>query len=812
MPLTHDIRIATRRLAARPAYALLVVATVALGIGAATAVFSVVDQTVLRPAPFPHADRLVDVLDIDRVSGGGGSSFSPQKIVSWQSQPALFERFEAFGFQQVDVTGAAEPERIAGLQVSLGLFSMLDARPRIGREFQQGDGAPGSEPVVIISDGLWQRRFGGDPGAVGQQLVLNDTAHTVIGVMPRRFRLLGEEESFWLPYDVQARISERAPVGFYGIGRLARGVSQAGAQQVADEMADRLQKESPLPSTWGLRVMKKNVARVDDTTRTALLVLLGAVGFVLLITCANVASLFLSQTVLRQREMAIRSALGAGRGSLVRAVLTESLLVAAVGGTLGIVMANWGISALVAAAPERFMSLSTTPIELDGRVLVVSTLLTLLTGLLFGLIPAWQGSRPNLEGTLRSSGGERASRGHVRSLLVVAEVAFALILLVGAALMARTLVNLNAVDPGFDPEGLVAMHVALPTHRYPTANSRIEFFENLAERLKGRPGIRQATATVSAPPSAGAISFGRMEVEGRGVVDDKAAVIPNGTVAPSYFETLRIPILEGRGFLADEPVDQVIVSRGMAERYWPDGGAVGSRFRLSPKSPWTTIVGVAGSVQVRAAADERTTVQFYRPWVKRPAPAAASATAPAARRSYDYRHIIVRADDPSAAIPLVKAQIWALDPQQPVEKTVLVADSYAAMFAKQRFVLTVMGAFAAVALVLTAAGLFGVLSQLVAQRTREIGIRVALGARPSDVMQLVVSRGMLLAVIGAVLGIGGALALVKSVTALLFGVSPTDPVSFAVVTALLLAVALMACWLPTRAAMRVDPAVALRAE
>jgi predicted permease len=372
------------------------------------------------------------------------------------------------------------------------------------------------------------------------------------------------------------------------------------------------------------------------------------------------------------------------------------------------------------------------------------------------------------------------------------------------------------VDSGFDPEGLVTMHVALPSHRYPTNNSRIEFFENLAQRLRGTPGIRHVTATVSAPPSAGAISFGTMEVEGRGRVDDKPAIIPNGTVAPSYFEALRIPIVEGRGFLSDEPEDQVIVSRGMAERYWPDGGAVGSRFRLSPKWPWLTVVGVAGSVQVSTAGDERTTAVFYRPWIKRPAPAppptAAAATPAAARRSYDYRHIIVRADDPSAAIPLVKGQIWALDPQQPVEKTVLVADSYGTMFAKQRFLLVVMGAFAAVALLLTAAGLFGVLSQLVVQRTREIGIRVALGARPSDVMRLVISRGMVLAGAGAALGIAGALGLVKTISALLYGIRPTDPVSFAVVTALLLAVALVACWLPTRAAMRVDPAVALRTE
>lgn len=818
MPFSHDIRIAVRRLGATPGHTLLIVATLALGIGAATAVFSVVDQTVLRPAPFPHADRLVDVLDINRTTGGGGSSFSPRKIVSWQSQPALFERFEAFGYQQVDVAGTAEPERIGGLQVSLGLFSMLDVRPRIGRSFQQGDGAPGSELVVIISEGLWQRRFGGDPGAIGQQLQMNDAAHTIVGVMPRRFRLLREDESFWLPYDMQARIEERPDVGFYALGRLAPGVEHGTAQHIADEMADRLQKELPLPTTWGLRLTKKNVARVDDTTRTALLVLLGAVGFVLLITCSNVANLFLAQAPIRQREMAIRSALGAGRGLLVRSVLTESVILAIVGGALGILMAQWGVSALLAAAPERMVSMSTTPIGIDARVLAVATVLTLATGLVFGLFPALQGSRPDLEHTLRASGtgGGRLAYGRLPAVLVIAEIAFAVVLLVGAALMTRTLANLNAIEPGFDPDGLVTMHVALPSHRYPTSNSRIEFFERVAEQLKGAPGVRHVAASVSAPPGIGGITFGRTEVEGRGVMDTKMATIPNGTVSAGYFDALRIPLVAGRTFVSDEAPNTVIVSRDFADRYWPDGSAVGGRFRMGPKWPWLTVAGVAGSIQATAGGDDRTTLQFYYPWVKRaPAPSAVGAAPPAsaaARRTYDYRQIIVRADDPAAAIPLIKQAIWSIDPQQPVEKTTLVADSYAAMFAKQRFVLVVMGSFALVALVLTAAGIFGVLSQVVARRSREIGIRMALGARPGDVMRLVVSRGIMLAAIGAALGIAGALALVRTVSALLYGVTATDPVSFASVTLLLLVVALIACWLPTRAAMRVDPAVALRTD
>lgn len=813
-----------RRLAARPGYTVLILGTLALGIGAATAVFSVVDQTVLRPAPFPFADRLVDVMHIHSVNKGGGSNMTPQKTLGWQGQPSLFERLELYAPQQVDVTGGAEPERLNGLNISLGLMEMLAARPQIGRSFVVGDGGPGSERVVLISDAVWRRRFGGEADVLGQRIKLNEIDYTVIGVMPRRFRLLSEEESFWLPVDLQAFITDNRLQG-YGLGRLAPGVKPAEAQKLADAITARMDTEMPIPMTWGLGIEPKKIARVDDTTRTALFVLLGAVGFVLLITCANVANLFLSQAPSRQREMAVRSALGAGRGTLIRSVLVESMLLAAVGGALGIVLAGWGVGAILAAAPARMVSLSTTPIEVDGRVLAVAAGLTILTGFIFGLLPAFRGSRPNLETTLRTAGGSgtRGSYGRIPGSLVVLEIAFAIILLVGAALMTRTLANLNAIDAGFEPDGLITMHIALPSDRYPNMMANVAFFDTLTETLRGVPGIRGAAVSQGAPPSIGGISFGRPEIEGVGTPDSKTVVIPNGTIAASYFDTLGIPLLAGRNFQPGEPEGTVIVSKAFADKYWPDGNAVGGRFRMSPTWPWNTVIGVVGSVQTKAGGDARTTIQFYHPYIARPpkpgaaatpaAPAAAIAKPSAApRRSYGYAQLIVRADDPSAAIPLIKQQIWSIDPNQPIEKVALVADTYAAMFAQQRFVLMLMGAFALVALVLTAAGIFGVLSQAVAQRTREIGIRMALGARPIDVMKLVVSRGMVLAGVGAVVGIGAALALVKTLQTLLYGVEPTDPASFAAVTILLLAVALIACWLPTRAAMRVQPAVALRAE
>lgn len=817
MSISQDLRLAIRRLALRPGYTLLIGLTLALGIGASTAVFSVVDQTILRLPPFLHADRLADVMHIHRVRKSGGNQLSPQKIVGWQQQAALFERFEGAAPVQMDVTGTQQPERLRGLNVSLGLFSMLGVQPDIGRAFEKGDGAPGSPRVVIISHDVWRRRFGGQPDAIGQQMILNDQSYTVIGVMPRRFLLLGESDSFWLPVDLETRITDTSLRSFYGLGRLAPGVAHEQAQNLADEIADRLQAQQPLPETWGLGVRRKRIASIDDTTRTALLVLLGAVGFVLLITCANVANLFLSRAPAREREMAIQSALGASRTRLFGSVMLESLILAGTGGALGIILARWGVDAVIAAAPAGLLSRITNTVEVDGRVLLVAFTMVVVTGILFGLVPALRGSRPNLERALRGGGraAGRSSYGSVPGMLVVAEVAFALILLVGATLMARTLVNLHAIDAGFEPGGLVAMNVDLPSDRYPNSIARLEFFSTLGERLRGSAGITAVTHAQGVPPSIGGISFGSPEVEGR-EGNQGTMIIPNGTVPPTYFETLRIPLRAGRNFAPDEAQGNVIVSDGLAQRFWPEGGAVGRRFRMSAQSPWLTVVGVVGSVQASAGGDERTPLQFYYPQVPRPQATAAAKPAPASttpsRRTYSYSILIVRADDPSAAVPHIKEQIWALDRNRPVERVALVEDRCAEMFAKQRFVLQLMGAFALVALVLTAAGIFGVLSQVVAERRREIGIRMAIGARPADVMRMVLSRGMLLAGIGAAIGIAGALALVKTVQALLYGVEPTDPVTFVVVTIALLAVALAACWLPTRNAMRVHPAEALRVE
>jgi putative ABC transport system permease protein len=806
-----DMQLAIRRLFARPGSTALLIAIVGVGIGSATTVFSVVDQLLLRPAPFAFADRLVDVLDTIRATRGGGNSLTMEKIAGWQAQPAVFERLEAYAPLQFDVTGDTGPERIRGLQVSLGLFSMVGASPRLGRGFMPGDGRPGSERMAIISEELWRRRFGAQPDALGRRLTLNDAEYTIVGVMPRRFRLLQDEEAVWLPVDVTANIADTTLRGFYGLGRLAPGVRMPAAQQMADDVASRLQQATPIARTWDLALEQKRIARVDPTTRTALFVLLGAVSFVLFITCANVANLFMAQAPLRVREMAIRSALGSGRARLIRSVLVESLLLAAAGGALGLVLARWGVDAVLAAAPGRLAFMTTSTIELDARVVPVAVTLTLVTGVLIGLLPAIRGSKPNLGSTLRGTApAGRSSYGRGPATLVVLEVAFSVMLLLGAALMARTLANLQAITPGFEPEGLIALHLDLPTDRYPASASRLAFFETLFERLKVAPGITDAAAASGLPPTQGGFSFGALEGESSRVPSSRA-IVPFNTVTPGYFRALRIPIVAGRNFTDRETDDAAIVSKGFADRLWPGGGAVGRRFRIGVTSPWRTIVGIAGDVETRASGDERTVLQMYYPWVAKPL--AAGATAPAARRrSYDWRLLIVRAQDPAAALPEIKRQIWALDPNQPIEQVALVSDMYAEAFGHQRFVLMLMSAFSAVALALTAAGIFGVLSQIVTRRTREIGIRMALGARPADVLRQILSRGLALTLAGAAIGLGAAFWLTRVLRSLLFGISPTDPLSFAAVGAFLVAVALLACWLPARTAMRIEPASALRVD
>ena len=807
--MRSDVRLAYRRLRSRPVATGVLVAIIAVGIAAAAAVFSVVDQTLLRSAPFLFPDRLVMALDTNRQTGGGGSSLTPAKIAGWQHQPSVFERFEGVAPAQFDLTRDGPPARITGLYVTPGLFSMLGVSPAFGRAFGTQDGQPGSARVVVVSDALWHSRFGGEVDALGRTLTLNGDAYTVVGVLPRRLQFMGEDVQVWLPYDVNAHIADTTMRDFYGFGRLARGVTITTAQQTADAVADRLQRQTALARSWDLAIDPLPIAWVDPASKRALYVLLGAVAFLLLIMSANVASLLLAQAPQRIREMAIASAIGSTRARLVRAVLVETVLLASAGGTAGILLGRWALDAILAIAPKTLSWQNAVSIELDGRIVAVAFAVTLAIGLAIGLLPAWRGSRQAIESGLRTSSRSAATPfGRAPSALIALEVAFSLVLLTGAALMARTLVNLNAIAPGFEPEGVISMHVDLPSDRYPTPRARAAFFEEVRGRLARVPGVLDSAVAGGLPPDQGGFRWGALQAEGR-EPERGTTMFPVNTVSPTYFQTLRIPIVAGRTFADLEQPDAVIVSQGFADRLWPSASAIGRRFRLGD-GPWQTVVGVVGTVESRAAGETRTPLQVY--WPRNVAGATVPPAVPATRRTYAYLVLIVRAANPLAVLPSIQQAIWSVDGDQPIEEVKLATDVYAEAFGRQRFVLLLMIAFSAIALALTAVGLIGVLSQVVAHRTREIGIRVALGAAPANVRRLVLRQGMSMILLGAIMGAAIAVSLARTLQALLFEVSPTDPSILAAATAALCAVALGACWLPVRAALRIAPAEALRSE
>jgi predicted permease len=809
--MLRDLQLAIRRFRFRPAHTALLIVILGVGIGAATAVFSVVDQTILRPPPFAHPDRLVEVLDLYRSAGARSTSLTPQKIAGWQAQHSLFEGFEGYASQVFDLTADdLEPERVRGLIVTNGLLGMLGVQPSFGRGFAGDDGRAGGERVALISEGLWRRRFGGRPDILGTRIALSNEQHTIIGVMPRRFRLTGEGEDLWLPIDVTSGGGIAAPPRFIGLGRLAPGVDSKSQQQMADTLAPRMQAQTPLPAEpyWDIHLSRKKVAHVAEVTETALFVLLAAVGFVLVITCANTANLFLSQLGIRQHEMAVRASLGAARSRLFREVLTESVVLAACGGALGVLVATWGLDAIVAAAPPNLTFNSTSPIELDPRILAVAAAMTLATGVLFGLVPALQASRPNVEWILKSARGVGARPfSRFSSALVVAEVAFSLILLVGAALMMRTFANLKAIDPGFEPGGLIAMELSLPTDRYVGEGARSAFFEAVRERVTSVPGVSDV-AVAAGVFGGGGVHFATPEVQGGLPFKSKETVtVPSNRVTAEYFRAMRIPLVAGRTFTDADGRDAIVISRALASRYWPNGNAVGHGLKLFANGEWETVVGVVGDVEGRAGGIA-SPLYIYR----RLAPPSGITGNVPRTRGYATRVMVVRTTDAAAAVPALRAAVWAVDKNQPIGRVTQVEDLYAGAFATERFVLQLMSVFGIVAVLLTAAGIFGVLSQLVTRKTREIGVRMALGARTADIVRLVLSRSAALLVVGTVLGLSGAALLTRYLKALLFGVRPLDPASFGAVALLLLAIALFACWLPMRRAMGVDPAVALRVE
>jgi putative ABC transport system permease protein len=804
--LEHDLRYGVRMLWKNPGFTAVAVIALALGIGANSAIFSVVNTVLLRPLPYREPERLVMVWEDNAKLGYPKDTPAAANYVDWRDQNQVFEGMAAMADQSFNLTGSGEPERIDGKRVNAHLFELLGVSPRHGRAFAAEEDRPGANKVVLLSHALWQRRFGSDAGVVGQTLTLNGEGHTVVGVMPADFQFPDRQAELWVPIALtQQEAANRGRHYLEVVARLKPGVTLERAQAEMSTIAARLQQQYPEQNTdLGATVQSLHEHLVGDI-RPALLVLLGAVGFVLLVACANVANLLLARAAGRQKEIALRTALGASRLRLIRQFLTESVLLAALGGVVGLLLSVWGVTLLKSFIPENISQVKA--ISVDARVLGFTVLVTLLTGLVFGLAPAVQASKFNLNETLKEGGRDAAAaRGgnRIRGLLVVAEVAVSLVLLAGAGLLINSFLRLRSVDPGFRTDKLLTMSVVLPQQKYPDRARRAAFYTDMIRRVEALPGVRSAGVTNWIPLVSQGDSVG-VTIEGQPAPTGKPYIIVTRLVSPHYFDTMGIRLTEGRVF--EEGKDRidspcvVVVGETTARKHWPNESPLGKR--LWPGTPesdedWCQVVGVVKDVrQFDLTSEVRPQMYFTYEQFGFFAP----------------RYLVVKTEgDPRALAGTVRQTVWEVDREQPVSNVNTMEGVLSESIARQRFSTLVFGVFAGVALALAAVGIYGVMSYSMAQRTREIGIRMALGAQKRDVLKLAVGQGLKLVAIGVAVGLAGALALSRVMTSLLYGISATDPATLVIISLVLAAVALLASYIPARRATQVDPLIALRYE
>jgi putative ABC transport system permease protein len=809
--LFQDVRYGFRMLRKSPGFTAVAVITLALGIGANTAIFSVVNAVLIRPLPYPNANRLVMIWEKRLPDGEQENVTSPATFVNWREHATVFEQTAAcFNWTKV-LTGGAAPERLNVQEVSPNFFALLGMNAALGRTLLASeDSVDGANDVVVLSFELWQRRFGSDPRIVGRNILLDGKPQTVVGVMPRGFQFFVKRGSFgqeqpqaWLP----VTFSEKDP-SFHGryleaVGLLRPGVTLPQAQSAMTSLAMSLETQEPeFMKNWTVNLVPLRTQLVG-AIQPALRILLGAVGLVLLIACANVATLLLARSKSRSHEIAIRVALGARPWQVIRQVLTESFLLASMGAFAGLLLAHWSAGALLALAPKGLIPLEGA--QLDLRVLMFTAGIAVMAGFLFGVVPAVQAARERMSEELKEGGrggSEGVHSGRTRNSFVVAEIALALVLLVGSGLLIRSFGRLMAVDPGFQPKGILTARVELPSSKYKDDAKISEFYAQLLERIRQLPGVRSASADAYLPFTGGIAGTG-VEVEGRPPLP--AAEQPEVNVAvvePHFFETLGIPLLSGRPFTdreAREVTHTVVISQSMARKLWPNEDPIGKRVTIHMKDvdvP-SQVIGVVGDVK-HAGLDANASATAY--W-------------PHPELAYNFMTLVIRTDgDPLALAPAVRQAVWSLDKDQPVADIRTMEDLLWVSLARARFSTVMLGVFAGLALLLAITGIYGVVSYSVAERTREIGIRVALGAQRTDVLRMVLGQGLVLAGFGIAIGLVGALAAARLLTSLLFGTSPSDPATFGSVAGLLLTVALSACYLPARNAMKVDPMVALRDE
>jgi putative ABC transport system permease protein len=804
--LSQDLRYALRGLRKHRAFTAVAVITLALGIGANTAIFTVINTVLLRPLPYENPDQLVVLTETvsDRPVG-----VSYQNFVDWRTQNSVFENVTALRPREsFNLTGAGDSERLQGRLVSANFLSTLGIKPIRGRDFLADDDQPNAAPVAIISHALWQRRFGADESITGKQVTLNGQEFTVIGITPANFRY-GAEADITVPIGLSAerfKLRGKDP-GITAFARLKPGTSIDNANAELNTIAARLEQQYPDTNT-GRRVRLESLREsVVGDIRPTLLTLLGAVGFVLLIACANVANLLLTRSAGRQREMAIRTALGAGRMRILRQLFTESMVLALAGGVVGLLLAIWGTSVLSSYIPEGIPRMG--ELSVDGSVLAFTFGASLITGLFFGLAPALQSAKTNLTETLKE--GERnSSPGHNRAgqFLVISEVALTLVLLVGAGLLVKSFWRLSQVNPGFDPQNVLAMQISINAR--PDEGPRVDnFLTGVQQRVQQLPGV-QSVSVSNGLPFEGA-NFPPIVLEGKPAPPPGQDL--NGllyTVSPDYFKTMRIDLIRGRLFSTEDRKDTppvALVDDVFARQYFPNEDPIGKRFKLNtPDADSREIIGVVRHVEHSSLEGRTTNIpEFYFNFDQLPL-----ATLP---RYVRRVNLLVRTTvEPLSLAGSVRNQIAALDKEQAVFNVRSMEQALAQSVAARRFSMILLAVFALLALTLAAVGIYGVISYSVAQRTREVGIRMALGARTIDVLNLVVRDGLKLVFVGIVVGLAGALLLTRLMTALLFGVTATDAVTYVTVALGLIIVALIACCIPARRATKVDPLVALRFE
>ena len=802
----QDLRYGFRMLAKNPGFTLVAVLAIALGIGANTTMFSCVNALLLKPFSFANQDRLIMIWERVPDAGIKRGSVAPGNFVDWRDQTKAFEEMAAFSKRAFNLTEGDQPERVSGARVSPRFFAALNVTPARGRVFTDEEGQPGREQVALIKESLWTRRYASDPNMVGSQIKVDGKPFTVVGILPKEFNFPVNGSEIWTPLAFDAK--EQADRGGHYlevIGRLKPGITRAQAQSEIDSISQRTQREFPETNSGRSGFVEGLNESYTRGSRVYLNVLMGAVVFVLLIACANVANLLLVRSTSRQKEIAVRMALGGSRWRLIRQLLTESLVLSFIGGSLGLLFSVWGIEFIKGGIPPGFTQYipGWEKMSLDSSVLLFTIAITLLTGIVFGLAPAFHATRLNLNESLKESGkgtSSGASRNRLRSLLVIAEIALSLVLLVGAGLMIRSFVQLIRSDLGVRASNVLTMELSIPRVKYPEEQQRVNFYQELIGRIQNLPGVTHAAA-VNYVPMGRSSSSANFRVDGQPAPPKgKEPLADYRVITPRYFEAIGTPVRQGRVFTEQDkkgstPV--VIINEQLARRYFPAGDALGKRLVISEEDGPLEIVGIAADVKDEDL-DEEAEMTIYRPFVQEP---------------WWSMALVVRTNsEPTQFATLIRNEVRAVDAEQPVYNIKTMEQIVDESISAKRLAMTMLGFFAFGALLLAAIGIYAVMSYAVTSRSHEIGIRMALGAQPGDILRLIIGQGLMLTLIGVVLGLMGAFAMTRAMTEILYGVKATDPLTFGGISLLLSLVAFIACYLPARRATRVDPMIALRYE